>query len=64
MWTAYSIQAAGDTGSGGNGNDRATGAPEQNVANSAADFYEKLFSCVDAIKTGDYSAFEKKTMAP
>lgn len=30
---------------------------KQNVANAAADFYSKLFSCIEAIKTGDYSQY-------
>lgn len=33
------------------------------VANAAAQFYDKLFSCMGAIQTGDYRAFEK-TQAP
>lgn len=36
---------------------------KQNVANYAADFYYKLYSCMDAIKTGDYSMYHK-TVSP
>lgn len=36
---------------------------KQNVANVAADFYYKLYSCMDAIKTGDYSMYHK-TLSP
>jgi Membrane protein involved in colicin uptake len=36
---------------------------KQNVANYAADFYYKLYSCMDAIKTGDYSMYHK-TLSP
>jgi len=31
---------------------------KQNVANFAADFFHNLFACVEAIKTGDYSAYK------
>ena len=31
---------------------------KQNVANFAADFFYNLFACVEAIKTGDYSAYK------
>ncbi len=34
-----------------------------NVANAAAQFYDKIYSCLGAIKSGDYSAYEK-TAAP
>jgi hypothetical protein len=34
------------------------GQRKQNVANAAAEFYSKLFSCIDAIKTGDYSQYQ------
>jgi hypothetical protein len=40
---------------------------KQNVANAAAEFYSKLFSCIDAIKTGDYSPYiitNKPTISP
>lgn len=40
---------------------------KQNVANAAAEFYSKLFLCLDAIKTGDYSHYqltEKPTSSP
>ena len=40
---------------------------KQNVANFAAEFFHNLYSCVEAIKTGDYSAYEDTdvpTLAP
>ena len=43
------------------------GQRKQNVANAAAEFYSKLFSCIDAIKTGDYSHYQmtdKPTSSP
>ncbi len=36
---------------------------KRNVGNYAADFYLKFYSCIEAIKSGDYSEFEK-TEAP
>jgi hypothetical protein len=32
---------------------------EQKVANAAASFYQKLYSCLGAMQLGDYSAFDK-----
>lgn len=46
----------------GNDNDDYTGqnaVAKMNVANAAAQFYDKMFSCVKAIGSGDYSAFDK-----
>ena len=40
---------------------------KQNVANLAAEFYHAFYSCVEAIKTGDYSTYkdtEIPTLAP
>jgi len=47
-----------------NSNDVESGSGEpherkQNVANYAAQFYHKLYSCIDAFKTGDHSAYVK-----
>ena len=34
-----------------------------NVANAAADFYERFYMCGDALMTGDYQAFEREPTA-
>jgi hypothetical protein len=55
------------TSNGANSQSGGTHERQQNVANVAAQFFDAFYSCVEAIKTGDYSTYdvtEIPTLAP
>ena len=48
-----------DYSSNKNNNDVDDSVTAMNVGNAAAKFYQKLYSCMEAIESGDYNTFEK-----